>query len=178
MPKIKWDLDSEAIDNAESEGFTPYAGPVPPAGVYKFTLKRLEATKSSAGNKMLKVLMELDADGIKERKKYHGCPVWDNVVVMDKTAWKVRQFLDALGVSASDFTNKTVAEEENSKHLVRKIGSLKVEGVELTVQIKRGANQEGDPRPEVQRYLPYSELDDSDTEDAREAQDDDEDAPF
>lgn len=64
---------------------------LPPIGEYGFTVTELEKTFSSSGNRMAKVTLELDKSG----------QFWklnDNLVLTDKTAWKLAQFFECLGL--------------------------------------------------------------------------------
>ena len=64
---------------------------LPPIGEYGFTVIELEKTFSSNGNRMAKVTLELDQSG-------QFWKVYDNLVLTDKTAWKLAQFFECLGL--------------------------------------------------------------------------------
>lgn len=154
MPKVAWGLGADEIEQVQSTGFTPYEGPLVPRGVYTFAIKA-KIAKSKNDNPMIKVLLILDGEASSEKdetkKQYDGAPIWDNVVVMDKTAWKVKQFCEGLGVSSSDFANRTIKNDDDE---IVKIGNVKLENARVKVMTNVGKDQNGQPRPEVQQYLP------------------------
>lgn len=79
---LDWDSPIEA--NVGSEN-------LPPIGEYDFTVVDFEKTFSSSGNKMAKITLQLD-------KSAQFWKVYDNLVLTDKTAWKLAQFFEALGL--------------------------------------------------------------------------------
>jgi hypothetical protein len=127
MPKATWGSGGEAltaadIDGAEQrEGFAPYSGPIPPAGLYRFVLKFAKKGQSSTGNPKLQMLWELDGDWKPEHAKFEGAPLWDNMPVMKSTAWRVAAFCEAVGITSAEFLNKMVVDEDGK---VTKLGSL------------------------------------------------------
>lgn len=104
MPKVIIDT-SNAPD---SGNFEPYAGPIPPAGLYKAIWKRGWWTKSSTGKPMLKMLFILESS--KESvTQFNGCPTFHNITNESSTAWKMKELFTALGTgpkSAIDFDEK------------------------------------------------------------------------
>jgi hypothetical protein len=180
MPKVKWggDIDADAIEQAENN--QGYNGPLPPSGVYRFSIKFMQRTMSSNNNPMVKILLLLDGktDPLKpEHERYHGCPVWEQIPVMKSTAFRIRELCDALNISAVDFMNKTIVDEDGN---IQKIGSLKIADQDLLVTYK--ARQENDPeygerlaRPKKgPGFLPFREDDeDDDKEDDGDADDGD-----
>lgn len=170
MPKVKWgsDLDAEAIENAENN--QSYTGPLPPSGVYRFRIKFMQKTVSSKKNPMVKILLLLDGSFKEEHKKYDGCPVWEQIPVMASTAFRIRELCDALNITAGDFMEKTLVDEDGN---IQKIGKLKIADQDLLVMYK--AKQENDPeygerlaRPKRgPGFLPFQE-EDEDGEDADE----------
>ena len=82
--------DNEIKNAAEMDWDSPIEADVgntnlPPVGEYGFTVISLEKTFSSSGNRMAKVTLELDQSG-------QFWKVYDNLVLTDKTAWKLAQF--------------------------------------------------------------------------------------
>lgn len=89
MAKIKYD-----VSDVEPGQDIDYDTPVP-KGVYKAKVADItEGTSQSSGNDMLTVEYELVEGDFKGRK------LWDYVVLTDAAAWKLRQFIDAMGVKA------------------------------------------------------------------------------
>lgn len=172
MPKARWGtLTQEDIDSAESS-FKPYEGPVPPKGVYRFVLKWAEKTDAKeSGNPMLRILLILDGSWKEDHKQYDGCPLFMNVVVIDTTAFQVRGFCDAIGVTSKEFMNNTVLDEDDR---VVKIGKVRIKDEELLVKVNcKNETWEGEKRlkPNGVGWLP---MDDADEDESDEEYDDDE----
>jgi hypothetical protein len=147
MPKVKWGgaevATASDIDNAEM-GFTPYAGDIPPNGVYRFRIERAKQEIFGSGNHGLKVLLTLDGSWKPAHAKYDGCPVWTNVVNTKAAAAFVRAFCEAIGVTSAHFLNATVVDTDK---VVTSIGPVKVAGQGLIVyaNCKRGKYEEDGP---------------------------------
>jgi hypothetical protein len=181
MPKATWgEFSSNDIDNAEQrEGFAPYAGPLPRAGIYRFTAKFMKKGVSGTGNPKLQILWELDGTWKPEHKKYDACPLWDNMPVMPSTAWRVRAFCDALGLSSKEFQTRIIVDEEGK---VTKLGSLgDPAGLQVYVNVSRRPASEGyDESLQLNGsgYLPIDDDDDDGTDDADDENGDDTEPPF
>lgn len=156
MPKlVKWaNTDADTIDEVEveeREEFQPYDGPMPPKNtILRVKVVRITAEKFKTGSKGIKVFAVVD-DPSKER--YNGCPYWDNVIDSADAAWKIRQFMDSIGGTGDDWAKTYIEERGDDSPLVVKFGKVKVDGLYLRIQHKTGANQDGDPRAEIGRYL-------------------------
>lgn len=177
MGKVKWGggISQGALDEVDtSRQFTPYDGPTPPAGVYRFKIKVLKQTSSSNNNPQLQIGLELEprAD-IPEQKRYKGYFMMDFIPVMDSTAWRLRPFLDAIGVTSKEFVNGTVADEDQN---ITKIGRTVPKGLLLACSIRNGQDQKGNPRMEVAQYIPVADGDDQD--DAADDATSDDEPPF
>lgn len=72
-------------------------------GIYTLRIAKVEETKSSSGNPMLKV--EYDVLGVEGNRK-----LWDNYVLIDKCLWKVKELFDALGIDTSELVEMDVTE--------------------------------------------------------------------
>lgn len=176
MAKVKWgSIDESAI--AEATTSLTYVGPLPKKGVYRFKLRSCQYTTSSNDNPMLKNLWLLDGSWRPEHEQYDGCPVWDNLPVMESTAFRVKAFCDALGVSYRDFLNKTIIDEDKN---VKSIGSLKIQDEDLLVCL----NVDVDDDPEYGErlvlarrggsYIPVPDEDEDEDEDDEDYDEDDE----
>jgi hypothetical protein len=144
LPKATWggDLTAADIDGAErNTGFTPYAGPLPPAGVYRFAIKQMKKGESGSGNPKLLTIAELDGSWKPEHKKYDGAPLFDHMPVMKQTAFRIAALTDALGISASEFLSKMVVDEDGK---VTKLGSLgDPNGLLIYINVKRRPAENG-----------------------------------
>jgi hypothetical protein len=183
MPKAKWGSGDEAltaadIDGAQSNGFTPYSGPIPPAGLYKFVVKQMTQGTSGAGNPKLQTVMELAGDWKSNHAKYDGCPLFDNMPVMKSTAFRVKAFCEAFGLTSKEFYGGILTDEKGK---VTKLGSLgDPAGLEVYVSVSKRAATDQYPESLQLNGTGYLPVDDDDAEDAAEDEtaDDDTDAPF
>lgn len=175
MPKVKWGVSGSEVDEVEpGEDFEQYDGPIPPRGIYRVSVKRIEYVKFSTNSKGLKLLLIID-ENRKEKKIYNGCPLWENIVDTEANAWKIRQWLDAIGATGKDWDG-TVIDNEN---MVTKFGRIAVDGLMLRVGTKTGTNQDGDKRAEVARFLSKSSAkEEDDNSGDGDDGDDDGEAPF
>jgi hypothetical protein len=64
--------------------------------VYDVKIHSIEEDQSNAGNDMLVVVYELE-DG-----DYKGARIWDYITFTDSQAWKLEQFLYAVGIDPGD----------------------------------------------------------------------------
>lgn len=178
MGKVKWGggISQNALDEVDtSKQFSPYDGPVPPAGVYRFIVKVLKETTSSNNNPQLQIGLELvPRSDIPEQRRYKGYFMMDFIPVMDSVAWRLRPFLDAIGVTSREFVNGTVNDEDKN---ITKIGKKVVKGTVIAVSIRNGQDQRGNARMEVAQYIPVVDSDDQD-DTADDASGSDDEPPF
>ncbi len=183
MPKMKWGsgVTADTINNAEEKGITVYDGPLPPKGVYGWDVKFLKTGETSNKNPQLIIGLELNPRDREDHQAFKGFFVQDFIVVKDTTAWRLKPFLKALGVSAKDFLENTVTDEEGR---VTKIGTLdltkRAPGIIAMLQVNRGQNKEQYPR-EVGSYvgpMAGSKTSGSSSSEAKTGDADSEEAPF
>jgi hypothetical protein len=156
---VKWSTSGQEIDDQEiddGQSFEPYDGPLPPKNtILLFDVKWIKLAKFKSGSRGLKALLVANSgDDDSPKAKYDGLPLFDNLVDVPQNAWKTRQFMDSIGGTGADW-DKTQAEDpggEGSK--VVKFGRIRTEGLQVKVSVQIGANQDGDSRAEVGRYLP------------------------
>lgn len=87
MAKIKYDV-------SDVEPGVDYDTPIP-RGLYRCKVADVQSGESkSSGNPMLTVEYE-----IVERGDFKGRKLWDYIVLNDSSAWKLKQFTDALGLN-------------------------------------------------------------------------------
>jgi hypothetical protein len=146
MPKTTWgsDLDEEAIESAESR--TVYAGPLPPAGVYRFKLRWLKKAKSKQDNPMVRFFGLLDGTWKDDHSKFDGAPLFVDTAVMAQTAWRIKALVQGLGVTAKQFMTATVTDDEDPPNIL-KIGTKKiVQDMVVYVHVKQENDDKGNPR--------------------------------
>ncbi len=173
MPKATWgDFSSADIEGAETrEGFAPYAGEIPPAGVYRFTLKFAKKAESQSGNPKLQMLWELDGTWKPNHKKFDSCPLWDNMPVMKQTAFRVRAFCDAIGMPYREFGTMIVDDDGKVTKMGKTIGDPT--GIQVYVNVKKRPAENGYEESLQLNGTGYLPMDDAD--DADDADDDDDD---
>jgi len=161
VPKVTWGaFSAEDIDNAPESTFVPYEGPLPPAGVYGWTVGRMTKTTSKADNPMLVIVWE--NDGAKD-KKFKGAPVWDRPVMTKQTMFRIRDLCAALGVTSNDFLNKMVADEDGN---ITKIGKLAVEKIHVKAHVVRKPDNNNEMRLEIGKYIPLGQKSDAEEDEA------------
>lgn len=64
---------------------------LPPVGTYGFRVIEFDKAISASGNKMAKLVLELDKEG-------QFWKVYDNLVLVDKAAWKLAQFFECVSL--------------------------------------------------------------------------------
>lgn len=150
MPRARWGISAKEIDNFDRDSqFTPYTGPIPPNGVYQFKLKVLKfvaATREK--NAQLRIGFELvPRRGRQEERQFKGYFIMAFLTITDRNQFVYVPFCDAIGVSGSDFTDRTIIDENGD---IKKIGRWRNDGKQmLLVQVKDGTDQSGNPRKDV-----------------------------
>lgn len=171
MPKVSWSVSGSEVDEHEAGDEREfYSGPMPPKGVYLCDVEEVEYVKFSTGSKGLKVRLAIAETG--DKKRYNGCPVWENVVDGASTTFRIRQWLDAIGATGADW-EKTMIDSDN---MVTKIGRVTIKGLQVRAFLTRGQNNSGEDRMEVSRFLNKSSA--ADDSGGSDDGDDDGDAPF
>src|SRR5882762_553054 len=174
MPKVPWGIGSDAVDDWDRKSqYTPYSGPIPPNGVYEWTIKVL---KSAAGTKdklpSLWVGLELEPRRAYKEEKYAGYFIMAFLPVADTTAFRYVPFLDAIGVRGREFTERTVTDTDGN---ITRIGSWRNSGKEMiAAELKDGKDQDNKSRKEVGWMGPLPEEDINDDDDDAEEYADDE----
>lgn len=178
MPKVKWggDLTVDDIEGAEvRQSRVGYQGKLPPAGVYRFKHQSSKRDIAQSGNPKLRTIWKLDGSWKDEHEQFDGYPVFIHMAVSSQTAWRVKQFCNALGVSYNDFMTKMVEDEQQ---YVSKIGKLTLDdSVEVYLNLRRSKDQDGNPTLEIIGGG-YVDLDNVDEDDVDEDDDTDGDDPF
>lgn len=150
MAKIKYD-----VSDVEVQEDRDFSTPVP-VGVYTVRLIECDETTSSNDNPMIACTLEIVGG------EFDGRYLWDNVVLIDSTEWKLAQFIRALQLKDSGSLDTT-----------------KVIGTLLKARVKHENSKEYGLQGKVAALLPMPDDEDAD-EDADEEEeesstDDDED---
>lgn len=170
MAKVTWggaDLES-ALDEWEDDGGYPqYAGDRPPKGVYRWDI-RVEKTTSKNGFNQLVVHLVLNPHK-PDHQKYKGYHCMSYIIVKEdgSTAFRVRPFLDAIGVTARQFRTGTISKPtdrttSNGQPIedITKIGPVVMDGLKVMAAIKP---QRDKPEYEDVSFLPMPDDADDDT---------------
>lgn len=163
MPMARWGVKANEIDDFDrSSQRIPYRGPTPPNGVY---LWRVKICKYAAGtrekNPQIRLGLELvpreDYPGEEQYVDKNGQGYWIMAFlpVNAKTYWRYVPFLDAIGVTGSEFERRTKVDED--QNIVR-IGSWRNDGETLIeAQLKDGEDEKGNPRKEIGQIMTAEE---------------------
>jgi hypothetical protein len=183
MPKVKWGGKElqDSLENYDGENdaqYRPYDGPPPRAGMYLFTVKRVKQNTSPGGFPRLQLFLELTPRaGRPDEKRYDKFFMLDGIIVKEdgSTTFRVRPFLDAIGVSVREFMTNTVTSAEDNE-LVVKIGKFKTD---KPFQIMGAIKPQKDSDYYEIKYYPMPEDADDDADDDMDDDDTkDDDAPF
>lgn len=148
MPKVNWGIARGTISDFDrTKQFKPYDGPLPPAGMYRFLIKHVKSVAGINGRRpQLRVGLELVPRN-KEEARYGGYFTIAFLTISEEWPGFYVPFLDAIGVSETEFLNGTITDEEGH---VKKIGRWKNDGNQyVKAQVKDGADQQGNPRKEI-----------------------------
>lgn len=176
MPKVKWGISNDEPE--ELEQYDVYDGPELRSGVYQGNVLRLTVVKNRNDDDMLKVMFQVDETG--DKAKYNGAVLWSNQNVTDQSKPYLLQFLKALGLTWSDFTNRTVLEDGKERPTkVLKIGRVKFnDGNEVPCRVNVGLSKSTpdypERKPEIKSWLLPRDAEEWDDDDA----DDDGENPF
>jgi len=159
MPVVKWGVDAGDVDDFDRDSqFKPYAGPVPPDGVYAWRIKVLKHQAGTSGkNPQLRVGLELVPREDFNEEKYRGYFLMDFIPIMGSTGFRYVPLLDALGVSGAEFAGRTKTDEDGN---ITSIGKWRNKGESMVIaQLSTGQDQNGAARKEI-RNGTYAELPD------------------
>lgn len=182
--KLKWDISGKG-EEAWGAGLSQYEGPVPPKGSYVAKVKRMTVGKinkegDNKGKPRIAVLLEIcggaGSTGLKDTSyPYYGAPIWDGLNIIKSQAGRVNSFLHALtdgtqqakdaveaafwppnGPDAKKEPNRAGVDEVH----IKKIGKYPIESPAgehvIRIVTKMGHDLDGNPRAEINQYLPYT----------------------
>lgn len=181
MGKVTWGggVTADDIDGAERSQYKPYDGPTPPNAMYAWKVKILKKGKSQADNTKLIIGLELvPRQSRPDEKPYKGYFVSESIAVVESMAGKLGAFLDAIGVSSSDFMNRTSDSGEKDARgnvNITKIGKWINNGETYILASLGDDSYNGENRKRVQNFWPVEGLTGSKSGDSDEDDEDDED---
>lgn len=149
MPKANWGISASDVDGYDrNSSFTPYDGPLPPNGVYRWQVKKLVSIAATGTKKpQLRVSLELTPRS-KEEKAYGGYFITAFLPITERTAFRYVPFLDAIGVTGREFETGTLIDEEGN---IKRIGKFRFnpETTFIKGQLKDDTDGQGNPRKDI-----------------------------
>ncbi len=145
MPKVNWGISKGTISNFDRESqYKPYDGPLPPAGMYRWLVKRLKyVAATGTKNPQIRAGLELVPRNTEE-KRYKGYYITAFLTIAEQYPGFYVPFLDAIGVSENEFLSGTITDEEGN---IKKIGRWRfTDDVHLKAQLRDETDQAGNPR--------------------------------
>lgn len=150
MPRVTWSgLDAGDVDGFDRDSqIKPYAGPIPPDGMYMWAVKVLQHREGDRQkNPQLRVGLELvprSGSDYRGERKYKGYFTMDFIPMADNTAFRYVPLLDVLGVTGKDLVNNTITDEDGN---IKKIGRYRHDGKALVMaQLVQEMDQNGNPK--------------------------------
>lgn len=170
MPRARWGISAGDIDEFDRDSqFKLYKGPIPPNAVYLWKIKVLKFVSGTREkHPQLRIGLELVPRSGHDEKRFAGYFIMSFRAITPKSNMFYVPFLDAIGVSGTDFAENTITDEEGN---VKKIGRWRNTGEQLIyAQLKDGQDADGNKRQEVGLFEAYDdeELDDTEEEEYEE----------
>jgi hypothetical protein len=150
MPKMDWGISRSVIDDFDrSKQYAPYTGPEPRNGVYQWKVKVLKTAPATRDkHPQLRIGLELVPRN-KEEKRYAGyfLMLFRSITPDGRNDFTWVPFIDALGVTSTDFTNRTITDNDGN---VQKIGKwTNRQDALILAQLKDDSDQQGNARKEI-----------------------------
>lgn len=160
MGKVRWGggVTAQGIDNVDtSKRFSPYEGPTPPVGVYRWWMKLCRITESSNKNDQIMLGLQLTPrSDMPEQKRYKGYWLTYYIPIMDGTSFRVREFTDMIGVTGKDFINGTVDDGSKDRNIL-KVGKWVNDGKLIIPAAIGWGTYQGKERMEITQLIPASD---------------------
>ena len=166
MPTVNWGLSVKAVESFDRDAqFAPYRGQEPPNAVYRWRVTKLQFFPGGSEKyPQLRIFAKL-IPRTKAEKRYDGFSVVSFRAVADHTPFNYVPFLDAIGVTAPDFVNRTKVDSEGN---VLSIGKWRNDGKqEIDAQLVTETDLKGNDRKDIKWIgaVIDDEEDDSDDDD-------------
>lgn len=183
MGKVTWGggMDADTLNDAERSQFKPYDGPVPPNALYCWRVKVLKKGKSQADNNKLIIGLELVPRRSRpDEKPYAGYFATESIAVVESMAGKLGSFLDAIGVTGSDFLNRTLDDGEKDQRgntKIIKIGKWINDGKTYILASLGDDSWNGETRKRIQNFWPVEQAAKAEPEESDETEEEEEEQP-
>lgn len=178
---VKWSVSSEEPDDLQefltNDEIEDKHG-LPRKGIYRLRLRQVVVGKikngDNAGKDRLRVMLIIDEPKKSDKAKWNQFVVWDGLNVTEQGKPFVKRFLKAIGLTWSDFINKSRIDKQEPPHLVQ-IAGVKIESgdVFLKAMLREKSDDYGDT-VEPARYIMPEDDDEPDDDEPEEDEDDDE----
>jgi hypothetical protein len=115
-------------------------------------VKWARVTEFASGNGGLKLLLIVNEPEVSPKKRYNGCPLFENLVDIDTQDWKIRQWMDAIGGTGKDWDNCVTEKDDQDNDVIVKFGKVKADGLKVRIQTQQ-ETYDGEKRAKVRSYL-------------------------
>jgi hypothetical protein len=186
---VKWSLGGNEPDDLgefkDNETIIAENKGLPTKGVYTFKVKRLGVKPNKNGDDRIAALLEMAEPKKSKGAAWNGYGLWDGFNVTDQGAPFIKRFLKGLGLSWSDFIERTKEDGQEPRQIVQigkvKFGELASQDPTIRVLVRHAPADDYTTYEhlEVQRYIPAEdevEVEEEDEdEDVAVMEDDDDD---
>lgn len=174
MPRLDdmSDFDIKELEEAEysEETYDRYEGEIPPTGtVLKGYISRAFRQWTSEEQPMLMVVFHAE-DNEGDLEEYNGFEIFEWLAIQANAKWKWAPFFKLFGITVTDFIKKTYAAPEDDPNFgvpILKIGKWEVGSDDSWCQVvnKKKKDNKGEWRGNVDKWLPFDAITESDDED-------------
>lgn len=148
----------------------------PGRGPFRCKVRFLKVKPNRNGDDRLSVMLVIDEPKGSDAASWNNYAMFDGFNITEQGAPFLKRFLKGLGLSWSDFIERSVQDDQDPPHIVQ-IGKVKFEGskdvhVLATVKVKPADEYNDDEHMEPQRYQPLDDDADEDSSEDEEAAED------
>lgn len=148
MPRADWGIAPGVVRDFDRDSqYRPYDGPTPINGVYQFQVKFAKfIAPTDTKLPQLRIGLELVPRN-QDEKKYAGFFIQLFRSISDRSAMFWVPFLDAIGVTETEFRTKTIYDSEGN---IKSIGKWRSNGqTQIKAELKDETDQNGQPRKAI-----------------------------
>lgn len=167
MPRANWGVKARDIEKYDrSSQYQPYTGAIPPNGVYAWEVRKAQYV-AAAREKLpqLRLSLALKSRNTSDRA-FAGYHLMLFLPIADNTQFRYVPFLDAIGVSGSDFESRTIVNQDG---VIAKIGPWKADsGTLILGDLRDDPGRDGQMRKTlgwIGEYIDSTTDDDDDDDD-------------